>query len=386
MKNRILIIALDTDWSGISRLPSGLSRAGFEVYALCPEKSYLAKTIFLADSILYPTFTYSRSKIIYLLILISIIRFKPDLLIPGDEDSILALQNFSNILAKIPFASNVMKLIRRSLVPRKYDSLILSKSNFQEKCQELGIKSPKNLVVKDLESAITAANVLGYPVVLKDDSGYGGSGVFICSNDDEIIFNMSKRIVKKYSQNISIFLKRLFFISIFTLDKKISVQQYIKGQVGQSPFCAIDGIVLATNPMLKIRTFPGVTGPSSVTRGIENSDIVDYVKKVTKELHFTGFGSLEFIVEDGTNLIYVIEFNPRPTPTCHVSNEVLANDLCIFLFKGINSQPIELGQYRPFTIALFPGEKRRDPDSHFLVEAFHDVPVNDPLLLLALDN
>lgn len=386
MKKRILIIALDTDWSGISRLPSGLFRAGFEVYALCPEKSYLAKTKFLDDSILYPTFTYSRFKIIYLLIIVSILRFKPDLLIPGDEDSILALQKLSNALEKIPFTSYFSKLIRKSLVPRKYDSLILSKSNFQEKCQSIGIRSPKNIAVTDLKGAISAANVLGYPVVLKDDSGYGGSGVFICTNENEIISNLSKKVEQKFFQKISILLKRLFFISIFTLEKKISVQQYIKGQVGQSPFCAIDGIVLATNSMLKIRTFPGGTGPSSVIRGIENSDIVEYVKKVTKELHFTGFGSLEFIVEDGTNLIYVIEFNPRPTPTCHLSSEVLANDLCVYLFKGLNSQLIEPKKFRPFTIALFPGEKRRDPASHFLIEAFHDIPVNDPALLLALEN
>ena len=37
MTKKILIIALAKDWTGISRLPSGLKRAGFEVAALCPK-------------------------------------------------------------------------------------------------------------------------------------------------------------------------------------------------------------------------------------------------------------------------------------------------------------------------------------------------------------
>jgi hypothetical protein len=103
MTKKILIVALNTHWTGISRLPSGLVRAGFQVFAFCPKKSYLAQTKFLDDSILYPTFTYSRSKIVYLGMLFSIIFFKPDFVIPGDEDAVFAFQNLANFLEKIPF-------------------------------------------------------------------------------------------------------------------------------------------------------------------------------------------------------------------------------------------------------------------------------------------
>lgn len=186
MYKKILIIALNENWTGISRLPFGLSKAGFLVYALCPRKSFLAKTIFLKKSLLYPTFTYSRSKLIYLWMLFSIILFRPDFIIPGDEDAILALYNLSNMLERIPYLNQISKLIRSSLTAKTFDSTILNKSDFQKKCNEWGLRTPKNRVVKNSESCLSDAAQMGYPVVLKNDSGYGGTGVFICYNEEDI--------------------------------------------------------------------------------------------------------------------------------------------------------------------------------------------------------
>jgi hypothetical protein len=43
-------------------------------------------------------------------------------------------------------------------------------------------------------------------------------------------------------------------------------------------------------------------------------------------------------------------------------------------------------KFRPFLVALFPNEKKRDPQSPFLKEAFHDVPYDDPALMASLDS
>jgi hypothetical protein len=386
MVKKVLIVALNENWTGISRLPSGLDRAGFDVYAICPKKSFLAHTKFLKKAVLYPTFTYSRSKLIYLWIVAGILYFKPDLLIPGDEDTILALQNLSNSLEKNPFFGKISILIRKSLTPKSFDSIVLSKSDFQEKCREWGLRTPRNLVLDNVEMALVSAREMGYPVVLKHDSGYGGSGVFICQTETDIKNHFD--IIQKESvlKKIRVILKNTFFISIFNNDSKISLQQYIDGRVGQSPFCAESGVVFGFNPMLRLHTYPGKTGPASVSQGFENPDIEYFVKTVAKKLNYTGFGSLEYMIDEKTKQLFIIELNPRPTPTCHISSQYVTNDLCDVFYKGLNSIFLEDRKtFVPYTVAMFPGEKKRDPYSPYLTENYHDIPLNDPLLLKALE-
>lgn len=385
MLKKILIIALKEDWTGISRLPGGLERVGFRVFALCPKNSYLAKTKFLEGVILYPTYTYSRSVLIYLWMTYSLFYYGPDLVIPGDEDALLALQHVSSFFEKIPFFNKISKIIRKSLPSKMFDSILLHKSDFQKKCSEWEIRTPKNIVLGNVESALFEASKMGYPVVLKKDSGYGGSGVFICHNKIEVIKCFQLNQVYSFFKKFNLFIKEMFFISIHNNDQKISIQQYIDGQVGQAPFCAYNGVVFGFNPMLRIKTHPGKTGPASVSCGYEDKDIQHYIEKIAREMNYTGFGSLEYVLDKKSGLIYIIELNPRPTPTVHLGSTIVQNDLCQLFYFGINSFPTKLNMFKPYTVAMFPGEKRRDPNSHYLLESYHDVPFNDPLLLEALD-
>lgn len=385
MVKKILIIALNEKWVGISRLPSGLDRAGFSVYALCPQKSYLAKTRFLKKSIFYPTFTYSRSKIIYLWIIFAFVFLNPDFVIPGDEDAILALQRLSNGLAAIPFLKKISGIIRLSLPSKDYDELMLSKSNFQKKCVEWGIRTPENIVIENIQSALLASYLLSYPVVLKYDMGYGSSGVHICQSEFELIEKMRYFKMTSLSKKIKNFLKELLFVSIFSGKNIISLQQYIQGVHGQVPFCSNKGKVFAHNIMSSLKIHPTETGATTVSRGIENQELDCYLTSFVKKTNYTGFGSLEFIMEEKTGLPYVIELNPRPTPTCHISNQIITNDLCEYLFKGLNFIKSETAIFKDYTLAMFPGEQKRDPHSTFLTNAYHDIPNNDLALLQMLE-
>ncbi len=386
MVKKVLIIALNEKWTGISRLPYGLDRAGFEVHALCPKNSFLSKTKFLKSSILYPTLTYSRSKFVYAWMVISIYYFNPDLIVPGDEDTILALQRLTKFFEKLPFFKKISNLINFSLPSKSSDSILLSKSNFQGKCQEWGLRTPKNFVLNKGEDVFEMAAQIGFPIVLKHDSGYGGSGVFILNNSEELKKHVLLKKDLSFFDKMREFIKNFFFVSIFNGENRISLQQYIEGDVGQSPFCAYKGIVFGFNPMIRLHTYPGKTGPAAVSRGYENVDIEFFVKKIVKELDYTGFGSVEYIIEKNTGKLFIIELNPRPTPTVHISSEVVPNDLCEMFYNGINSLPVECNKFKPYTLAMFPGEKKRDPMSIFLKESYHDIPLNDPDLLKAIES
>lgn len=386
MKKTVLIIALNENWTGISRLPSGLNRAGFSVYALCPQKSLIAKTKYLAGSILYPTFTYSRSKLVFIWMMFAMMKLRPDVVLPGDEDAILAMQELARLTKNIPGLYFISKKFRESIGPEKFDSLVLSKSDFQEKCKEWGIRTPQNIIVQHLNEAIDASKQLSYPLVIKHDSGYGGSGVHICENLEDLKKHFQQMGKLPMVAKIKNLIKKTFFVTVLSSKQSISLQQYIDGVVGLAPFCAENGEVFALNQMMKIRTYPGKTGPTAVAEGIHNEELESFVKIVAHNLSLSGFNSLDFIIDSKSGTLYVIELNPRPTPSCHIGEGHILNDLCEFYFKGLNKQPLMKKSFHPYVIAMYPGEKRRDPHSEYIKSSFHDVPSDDPELYKAIEN
>ncbi|WP_413580668.1 ATP-grasp domain-containing protein [Bdellovibrio sp. HCB288] len=386
MTKKVLIVALAKDWTGISRLPSGLSRAGFEVVALCPAGSYLSKTKYLSQVMTYPTFTYTRSKLVYGWILAAMMRFKADIVVPGDEDALLALQSLANSLSKIPGFSSYAKQLRRFMAPAEFDQVVLNKSRFVEHCREWGVRVPKNTRVESLEMALREVPSFGYPVVLKFDFGYGASGVTICHSENDLRKGFAKHSTAGFSTKLKSAIKRMLFVVQEADQAGISLQQYITGQVGLVPFVANQGQVFAINPMVKVKTYPGETGPSSVVKGIDNAEIRNAVTTAAAKLNYSGFGALDFIIDQKTQDAYVIEMNPRPVPSSHFGGDMCAEDLCVSLFAALNDQgPKAAPSFKPFLVALFPNEKRRDSKSPYLTEAYHDVPVEDAELLAALD-
>lgn len=379
-----LIISTNKYWMGISRLPFALDRAGFISYALCPLGSYLSYTKFLSGKICFPTFTYTRSKFFYFPLAFSLLKFRPDVVIAGDEEALTALLKLSNALSRIPGLREYSKKLRPTLRGAEFDNLLLSKSSFIKKCQDLNISVPTNIVISTLEDAKAAALQLGFPLVLKIDGGYGGAGIFICSSESELIENFSKSAKVSALKFLKMLIKNLFFIPTTSEYSGISLQQFIPGITGHIPFCALNGKFLAGNSMLKIKTHPGPTGPSSVSRGIESKELEGYAQKLVGEVGYSGFGALDFIVQDGTDKIFIIEFNPRATPASHFSDELVTYDLCQTYFKALHGMPIENRQFKGFTVAMYPNEIVRDPKSSYLTEAFHDIPTDDPLLLEVL--
>ena len=371
-------------WIGISRLPCALKNAGADVYILCPKNSYIAKTRFFNVRGRYRTYTYSRSKLVYFTILFFLLRFKSDLIIPGDEEALFALQNLANILSNNPFLSGISRQIRQSIGEAEFDQVRLSKSLFMQACKQWRIRSPQNESLRTIEEAVGLAKQWGYPVVLKSNFGYGASGVSVCQNEAELIEAFLRFTKTSIISKLRAFLKSIFFI--IPQGDGLSLQRYIDGSIGLVPFIAYRGQILGANPMLKHRTYPGATGPSSVCKGIDSPEILEMVTQVCKSMRYTGFGSLDFIIDSETDKPYIIELNPRPVPTSHFGSKYCSVDLCDSLIKKMQGKFLPANKFRPFLVALFPNEKKRDPQSPFLKEAFHDVPYDDPALMASLDS
>jgi hypothetical protein len=101
---------------------------------------------------------------------------------------------------------------------------------------------------------------------------------------------------------------------------------------------------------------------------------------VAATFQLSGLFGLDYM-RDAAGRVHLLEMNQRATPTMHLS---LEQDLPASLLRAAGfaarSRPPVTDKRE---IALFPREWLRDPTSAWLTRAYHDVPWDDPMVLLA---
>jgi predicted ATP-grasp superfamily ATP-dependent carboligase len=383
--NKVLIVATECDWWGIARLPESLKEEGFDVSVLCPQNSLLTKTRFV-DSV----FTYWSPLSLFMLFLLirAFYKSKADLIIPGDDYSTVCLQNFvssQSIISKL-IPRQLRKVLQKSTGDQKWFSVMNNKRDLQDHAEKLGIRTPSNRAVSDLDSALVIAKEICYPVVVKLDQGFGGQEVRICSSESDLK-DYFKELVLVRKSSVLTWLKELtkkiFLVKYIHAEAGVSIQKYIKGKPAYYTFFSRNGVLPAGITAMAIKTHPGETGPSCVINIVEHNEIQLAAKKIVELISYTGFGGVDFIVDEDNNA-YLLEFNPRVTAISYLAKELGAN-LCAMLrwhledkdYKSLIGLPV-----KHKIIALYPKEFKRNPDSDYLKTGFHDIPQYDPGLLV----
>jgi hypothetical protein len=108
--------------------------------------------------------------------------------------------------------------------------------------------------------------------------------------------------------------------------------------------------------------------------------------KIARRLRITGFFGLDFMIENGTGAVYLIEMNPRCTPPCPLSLGKGRN-LVAALWSEMTGQPApsNLPEIEQNFIAYFPkcGKGNGTDVNHH--EPIHlDVPADEPELIREL--
>jgi hypothetical protein len=106
------------------------------------------------------------------------------------------------------------------------------------------------------------------------------------------------------------------------------------------------------------------------------------VEKMTRRLSLSGLYGFDFMLEAGTGNAHVIEINPRATQVGHLSLGP-GHDLPAALYAALSGKAVQPAEKvtEKDTIALFPQEWIRDPESAFLQSGYHDVPWEEPELV-----
>src|SRR5262249_15378584 len=129
------------------------------------------------------------------------------------------------------------------------------------------------------------------------------------------------------------------------------------------------------------------TGPAKVVRRINNSEMTSAASKIAEKLHLSGFFGLDFIIEERTGAMYLLEMNPRPTPLTHIRLGP-GTDMVGALLAVLSGQSLPMtspsDQNGHEVIAYFPQVSSLDDE--LPTSTVHDFPHGEPKLADALVN
>ena len=161
----------------------------------------------------------------------------------------------------------------------------------------------------------------------------------------------------------------------------VSVQAYVEGSPANVAAACLDGDVLGAVQAEVIRS-DGQLGPSTVIKVVDDAEMRAAAEVIARRLRLTGLCGLDFVLEKETGRAYLVEVNPRATPTVHLLGDGEIDPLTSWRAAlGYAGPAARTGTYPNGLVALYPQEMHRDPQSPFLSEAYHDVPRDCPALV-----
>ncbi len=202
-------------------------------------------------------------------------------------------------------AINLAGPLHRAGVPilgTSNDSIDLAedRDRFDRMLTELGIPKPAGKAVTSLEAAVSVADEIGYPVLVRPSYVLGGRAMEIVYNEDDL------RSYMRTSTEMA-------------PDKPILVDKYMVGKeaevdvISDGDTCLLPGIMehierAGVHSGDSMAVYPPQTLSAKVIAQIE-----DYAIRVARKLKISGLMNIQYVIEG--EQAYIIEVNPRASRT-----------------------------------------------------------------------
>jgi hypothetical protein len=366
-------------WPLSARLAAALHRHGCSVGAVCPVGHPLAHVSGIHR--IYPYRGLSSLSSLQR----ALKEYRPDVVIPADDGVVMQLHALHEL------DPSLRSLIEGSLgAPESYP-VAESRYRFLSTALELGICVPMTRRVEKAEDLTTWHADNGSAAVLKVDGESGGNGVRISHSLDE---SLAAWRALRMPRSFATAWKRLAIdrdpLALWLRQRQgareVTVQKFITGRPANSMLVCRRGELLSTVSVAVVAA-EGPTGAATIVRVIQNERMTKAAELVVSRLNLSGFYGLDFIIESGTGVPYLIEMNPRCTQLGHIE---FADQGCL---AGVLSAVLR-GKPRPQvrnpipaadTIALFPQALAAGDACRPHIEAsYHDVPSEAPRLMREL--
>jgi glutathione synthase/RimK-type ligase-like ATP-grasp enzyme len=366
----VLLVSTSTRWIGTARIPRGLARAGFDVALLTPRNSLAEKSRFVARIAFLPDVTTPHQ---WVSAFAGTVRATaPRIVVPCDDMAFNLLQTL--VLAPPHDLQSALQLelsllIRASLGEPAYFRASIDKTLLPAAAAALGVRVPAFRNVAAIGEAETFAREHGYPVVLKRSHGFAGNGVAICADAGEL--GAAWRRLRVDDPQV---------LGAGAVSGLL-VQAFVHGATVSRSTVAWQGRQLAGTTRERLVQNPPESGPGSVVRYFHQPEVARLCSTLIEGFGMTGFSGIEFRVEQGTGLAYLLEINRRVTPGASTS-DLAGIDLCAALHAAVtgtaSTVPFDVAPGTDRIIARFPQEWLRDPASPNLNRYPVDAPWDDP--------
>lgn len=201
---------------------------------------------------------------------------------------------------------------------------------------EVPIIESNEVVLKDAEVAVSEANRIGYPLILKAAAGGGGRGMRIVRNEDEVkqSFNEARSEAKNAFGDETIF-----------IEKFIERPRHIEVQIVADDHHHI--VHLFERDCSVQRRFQKVVevAPSLNLQEETRQKLYNYAVRIAAAVDYNNVGTVEFLV-DADEKIYFIEVNPRIQVEHTVTEMITGVDLIktqIYIADGYHLGDREIG-------------------------------------------
>lgn len=196
--------------------------------------------------------------------------------------------------------------------------------------EKLEIPMPESGMAVNAEEAITIANDIGYPVMVRPSYVLGGRGMEVVYDDESMVNYMAAAVG-------------------VTPDRPILIDRFLNHAMECEADAISDGSHAFVPAVMEHIELAGVhSGDSaciipSVHITEENvRTIKEYTRKIAEELHVKGLMNMQYAIENGK--VYVLEANPRASRTvplvskvCNIRMVSLATDIITSEITGRTS-------------------------------------------------
>jgi hypothetical protein len=364
-------------WPLSARLAAALQRQGCDVRAVCPVGHPLTHVSGIRQ-------TYPYGGVFSLSNLRRALRVcAPDVVIPCDDGVVAQLHALHQL------DPSLRALIERSLGPSESYSVVERRYQLLSTAIELGIRVPRTQRVAKAEDLVTWHDNIASAAVLKIDGESGGNGVRFSRSLDESV-GAWRELRVRYS--VATAWKRLAIdrdpLALWSRrqhrEREVTVQEFIAGRPANSMLACWRGELLSMVSVAVVAA-EGPTGAATIVRVIQCESMRKAAELLASRLKLSGFYGLDFILESGTGVPYLIEMNPRCTQLGHIEfagQGSLAGHFSAALRDGARphvQKPMHGNKIALFPQALGAGEACRP----YIDASYHDVP-DEPQLMREL--
>ena len=227
---------------------------------------------------------------------------------------------------------------------------------FHSIMDRLGVPMPQSEMASDIEGALKVAGDLGYPLIIRPSFVLGGRGM-------EVIYD--EQMLREYvAKAVGV-----------TPDRPLYLDRFLHHALECEADALSDGQEVFIPAIMQHIELAGIhSGDSAcvlppVSISEENrKTILDYTRRIARELKVVGLMNMQFAIEDGK--VYVIEANPRASRTVPLVSKVAGTQMAhiateLMLGASVQSLGLDREKIIPYfgvKEAVLPFEKFPEVD------------------------